>query len=339
MNILAVSKGDLLIYWNSIVIVLGALSGLALSLALCHDKKCSKAAVLAFFPFAFVFSLLIARIMNWYFFAEQYPSFVAAISDFTVGGFCVTGILFGSMLAGLIVKLMHLASFRNLMDTVAAGIALTISFIRLSALFGSTCHSKIIVTSPVFQRLPFAIASVDAAGNTVYRFATFFVAFILFALVALLTVGLFAKHRDDRLVKGAGNTGNVANIALVMCCAVEMVMDSTRGDSTALHFMLLSSINKYVNFVSVSMIIGAVCILVIFIHYLKYSHRAYGKKAHVLWLVLGFIICVAGVGGTEYCGQRFTGLHTLWHSSQAAFAALMVFIVYRAYKHCLADRD
>lgn len=339
MNIIAVSKGDLLIYWNSIVIVLGALSGLALSLALCHDKKCSKAAVFAFFPFAFVFSLFIARIMNWYFFAEQYPSFTAAVTDFTVGGYCVTGILFGSLLAGGIVKLMHLASFKNLMDTVAAGIALTISFIRLSAVFGSTCHSKIIITAPIFQRLPFAIGSEDAAGNMVYRFATFFVAFLLFGLVALLTVGFFAKHRDARLVKGAGNTGNVANMALIMCCAVEMVMDSTRSDSTALHFMLLSSLNKYVNFVSVSMIIGAICILIVFIHYLRYSHRAYGRKAHVIWLVLGFIVCVAGVGGTEYCGQRFTGLHTLWHSGQALFAALMILIVYRAYKHCLVERD
>lgn len=337
MNIIAVSKGDLLIYWNSIVIALGALSGLALSLALCHDRKCSKAAVLAFFPFAFVFSMFIARLMNWYFFAEQYPSLKAAMTDFTVGGFCVAGILFGTLIAGGIVSAMHLAGFKNLMDTVSAGIALTIAFIRLSAVFGSTCHSKIIITAPIFQRLPFAVGSVDAAGNMVYRFATFFVAFLLFTLVAIVSLVFFANHRDDKLVKGAGNSGNAANITLIMCCAVEMVMDSTRSDSTALHFMLLSSLNKYVNFVSVSMIIGAICILVVFIHYLRYSHRAYGRKAHVLPLVLGFVLGVAGVGGTEYCGQRFTGLHTLWHSGQAVFAVLMVLMVYRAYKHCLAD--
>lgn len=338
MSIIAISKGSLVIYWNSIVIALGAAAGLCLSLALCHDKKCSKAAVLTFFPFAYIFSLFISRIMHWYFVTENYASFAAAVTDFTVGGFCISGMFFGCMLAAALVSAMGLASFKNLLDTVSAGVALTIAFIRLSATFGATCHSKIGISSKLFQRLPFAVASTDAAGNTVYKFATFFVAFLLMLGATVFIICFFTSRRDKKLVRGAGDSGNVARLAFVLWGCIEMIMDSTRSDGVMLHFLLLKSINKYVSFISVAMIISAIAILIIFIHYMKWSFRGNGKTVGNFLLIGGFVASVAGIGAFEYLSQRYTSIQIQLHLAQAAFAALMFVVVYLSYAFCV-DKD
>ena len=75
MNAIAVSAGRLTVYWNSIVIILGLLSGLLLSLSLC-GKKCRASAVLCFYPLAAVFSVVFSRLIHWYSYMEQYLSLI-----------------------------------------------------------------------------------------------------------------------------------------------------------------------------------------------------------------------------------------------------------------------
>ena len=63
---------------------------------------------------------------------------------------CMLGALLGVWLAALIVKKLGFErSIARLLDAFAPGAALAVAFIRLSALFNSSCRSKIAVTTPV----------------------------------------------------------------------------------------------------------------------------------------------------------------------------------------------
>ena len=156
MNAIAVSAGRLTVYWNSIVIILGLLSGLLLSLSLC-GKKCRASAVLCFYPLAAVFSVVFSRLIHWYSYMEQYASFATAITDYGSGGYCITGILLGALLAGAIVRRLGLVwRVGSLFDAVIPGAVMSMAFIRLAGVFGTACRSKITVMLPILQKPPFS---------------------------------------------------------------------------------------------------------------------------------------------------------------------------------------
>lgn len=337
MNPIAIVDGSLVVYWNTIIIALGLGAGLMLSLALCRDKRCSKAAIFAFFPFVLGFSLVICRFLHWDCNLEMYPSFLSAMTNYRFGGFCIIGVVPAALLAGGIVRLLQLTdSVGNLLDTVAPGMTLSLAFVRLSAMFGNTCHSKVSIRSPFLQRLPFAVATVDAAGNTDYRFATFFASFLALLAVTVFLIAFFVARRDREMVSDAGNTGNVARLALVICCAIEIVLDSTRSDASVLHFALLKFLNKYVSFISLVMLLCAISILCVFIHYIKYSFKAGRGKLGNILLIVGFVLTVAGAGVSEYLVQRYTGMYVLYRTTQTISAILMILVVFTSYRRCVS---
>ena len=188
------------------------------------------------------------------------------------------------------------------------------------------------MTVPLLQRLPFAAASTDSAGNVSYKFATFFVSFLLLALLSLVLVWLCVHRRDIPMLRGMSRTGNVARLGLVLFAAIEIVLDSTRSDPVSIHFAFLTMFNKYVGFISVTMFVCAVCILCVFLHYFKGVKRSgTGRPAPLL---AGYIVSLIGVGASEYLVQRFTGMFMLYRSIQTLSAALMVFVVFRCYALC-----
>lgn len=340
MKAIAIVSGTLVVYWNSIIISLGLVAGLMLSLALCRDKRCSKAAIFMFFPFMLVFSLVICRFLHWDCNLEMYPSFAAAMTNYSFGGFSIFGVVLGALLAALIVRGLQLTdSIGNLLDTAVPGITLTLSFVRLSAMFGSSCHSKVPVTTPFLQRLPFAVEATDAAGNTDYRFATFFVGFIMFAVVTVILVCLFTAKRDTEMAAGAGKTGNIARLALVICGAIEIVLDSTRSDASMLHFALLKFLNKYVSFISLVMLLCAISILCVFVHYIKINFKAGKNKFVNVLLIIAFTLTVAGAGASEYLVQRYTGMYALYRSVQTVSAFFMIVVVMAAYSRSIVKSD
>ena len=335
MNPVAIFTGNLVVYWSSLVIALGIMACFALSLSLYTAHGGKAAAVWALLPLAVFFSVVFCRAIHWYCHMEQYAGFLSAFKDFSVGSYFVQGAIFGVLLAALLVKLMGLTdSTAELLDAAAPGLALCVAFIRLSALFDSTCRSKIIIETPALQHLPLASPMTSASGLVEYRFATFFVEFLIMLVVAVLLLRFYLRS-GDRPMKGGAPAGNTARMLLLVFSAVELVLNSTRYDSTFFHFTFLKGLNPYAGFISFAQLIAAVSILCILIHFSKRSVRANSLHPYH-WIMWGlWLMGLAAVGVSEYMVQRHGDWYLGCYGVMSLGSILITLIVYRMYKSCL----
>ncbi|MBO5556554.1 MAG: prolipoprotein diacylglyceryl transferase [Oscillospiraceae bacterium] len=339
MNPIAVYTGEITLYWSGIVITLGIAAGLALTLTLYPTDYRHNTAVWVMFPLALLFSVVFARAIHWYCHIEYYESFRSALTDFSTGSFCIPGVLLGTWLAALLVRLMHLTdNTGKLLDAAAPGMALILAIVRLSALFNASCRGKIVIEKAAFQRLPFAAALTDSAGNVGYRFATFFVEFLLLLVVMIILLIFFLNHRNDKLRGTRSRGGEVARWFLVLYGVVEVIMDSTRYDSHLMHFTLIKKLNPYACFISVGQVFAAITILCVLIHYLKLSVRSRGWRWYHIVLLLVYVGTLLGAGyWGEYMVQR-TGLYVRCYTIQGISLLVMVLVVLILYRTCLARR-
>ena len=332
MNEIAVFTGNITIYWSSVVICLGILSGLCMSLALYPMDHRHNTAVWVFFPFALVLSVVLSRLTHWYSHIEAYPSLTSALLDYSSGSYCIQGIILGVILAALLVRLLHLTpSAGELLDAVAPGLTLTLALIRLSSLFTTACRGRIVITDPAWQQLPWAVSWTDAAGNVEFRLATFFLEFLALLVVTVILCGFYFRHRQEELWEGYPNNGNVFRRFLLLVGIVEIIADSTRYDSALMHFFMLKRLNPYASFISIAQVFSAFCILLVFIHYMKISVRVNGFSWYHVLAILAFIGSLVGIGFFgEYRVQR-TGLYALcytWQGSSLLVLALTVILIY-----------
>ena len=338
MSSVAIYTGQITVYWSGIIIGLGVAMCLSMALALYPADGRHNAAVWVMFPFALFFSIVFARTIYWYCHIEQYTSIRQALLDYSTGSFCLPGVIIGTWLGALIVRMLRITdSAGRLLDAVAPGMALCIAIIRLSALFNSSCRSHIIITEKVFQRLPVAVAFTDSAGNVNYRFATFFVEFLLMLLVTIILIVFYCDHRNDKL-RGGNRGGNVARLFLLLYGAVEAVMDSTRYDSHLYHFTFLKNLNPYAPFVSIGQVFAAVTILCVLIHYLKESVRARGWKWYhvaLLLIYLGSLVAAGYLG--EYKVQR-TGMYARCYIIMTVSMLVMIWVPWVLYLTCRSKK-
>lgn len=338
MNIepIAVYSGNTVIYWSGVVIALGILAGFLLANALYTAHNGSGAAMWVMLPFAIVISVLLCRVLHWYCHEEQYVSFFQAITDYSGGSYCLPGILLGVPAGAAIAKGLGFSNSNGrMLDAVAPGLALTIALIRLSSLFNSSCHSKYVVEKKFFKRLPFGAPLTDSAGNADWRFATFFAEFILMLLVMILLLVVYYRLHNCKMKAPCSRDGNVFRLFLVYYGAITLVLDSTRNDSSFLHFPgILKVLNKFAGFVSFAQLVAALCILFVFIYYSKCS-RLSGSDAKRLLIWTGYIISLAMVGGCEYCVQRWSNMYKLCYLGQSVGAILMAFMVFIMYRSCV----
>ena len=334
MNEIAVFTGSVTIYWSSIIICLGIAAGLCLSLALYPMDHRHNTAVWAFFPIAAVLGVLLARLIHWYSHIEQYGSLLEAMTNYTNGGYCVQGVILGALFAALLVRLVRLTpTAGELLDAVAPGMALCLALIRLSSLFSTNCRGRIVINNYLYQQLPFAISWTDAAGNVEYRLATFFLEFLALLVVTVILCVFFFRHRSEPLWEGYPNEGNVARLFLILVGIVEFIADSTRYDSALMHFFLIKKLNPYASFISVTQIFTAVCILLVFIHYMRISVKTNGWRWFHILAILVFLACLVGAGFFgEYRVQR-TAQYVrcyLWQGGSLLVLALNVILIYRS---------
>ena len=334
MNEIAVFTGSITIYWSSIIICLGIAAGLCLTLALYPMDHRHNTAVWVFFPIAVVLSVLLSRIIHWYSHIEQYESLLASITDYSTGGYCVQGIILGCLFAALFVRLMRLTpSVGELLDAAAPGVAMVLALARLSSLFNTNCRARIVITNPLYQRLPFAVSWVDSAGNVEFRLATFFLEFLALLVVTALLLVFYFRHREEALWEDYPNTGNVARRFLILVGVVEIIADSTRYDSALMHFFLIKKLNPYASFISIAQVFSAVCILLVFIHYMRISVKTNGWSWYHFLAILLFIASLVGIGYMgEYRVQRTAQyvLCYLWQGGSLLVLALTVIGIYRS---------
>ena len=328
MNPIAFSIGSHAVYWSALIITLAAAACFTMTAALYTAHGGRGAAVWLLLPLAVLFSVLLSRLLHWYCHVEQYPGFVQAMTDYSSGGYVLTGALLGTALAAFAVRGLGLCrNLRRLFDCLAPGAALGIALIRLSALFDNSCRGKILVEQPQFQRLPLASAVSTVDGGVEYRFATFFVQFLVMLLVFFLLLRFFHKRRRWPMKAEQPRDGNVALMFLVWYSAVEIVTDSTRYDSS---FMPING------FVSMVQVVSGIALLAVLIVYTVRSLRANGRMG-LHWLLWGgFWLSIAGAGVLEYLVQRNWYLFCYPMMSLCCFFAVLV--IYRMYKSVCGRR-
>ena len=332
---IAACIGSTFLYWSGIIIAVGIAAGFLLSYSLytSHSGRGSGLWVMLFLTL--VIGLPASRLVHFYFNKEQYAGLLSAMTDYSGGSFWLPAALLAMLPAALLVHgLRFPGSAGEMLDAAAPGAALTVAMIRLSALFGTSCRSMILVTSPFFQRYPFADAVTDARGNAVYHFASFFVMALLMLLLMLVLLIFYFLHHADRMASPCSRSGNVARLFLVLYCAVELVLDSTRADSTYLNFSFLQFLNPYVSFVSLTQLFAAVAMLAVMIYYSRCSAAANGATLKWKILLVLWILALIGVGVSEYLVQRYTNRYALFYLTQSIFALLMAATVIIMYITC-----
>lgn len=339
-SVIAIYFGNTVIYWSSIIIVLGTLAGFCLAYAIYTSHSGRGSTMFVMFAFAIVFSVLISRLIHFYCHQEQYDSLFSAMTDFSGGSFFMPGVILGVWLAAAVTSTLGFASSpAHILDATVPGLALVFSFIRLSALFTTSCRGKITISTPSLRHLPLASAVTSASGTTEYRFATFFISAILFMLSAFLLISFYYRHHNDRMKAPCRRYGHVARRFIIYYGIIELVMDSTRNDSTFPYFSIVQTLNRFASFVSLTQLFAAISILAVFIWYSKRSVAANGRKAMhwILWVL--YTISLAGAGVSEYMVQRHGDMYAVFYTTMSVSALLMALTVILMYKSCRVKND
>lgn len=289
MDKIAYLGENAVIYWNSIVLTLGAMVAICFFLAFYLGKTGNLSAGFAAIPVALVLSLLAARFFHWYCRADSYESFTTAMTDHTTGGYALMGVFLGCFLTAALLRLLQLhKNLPEMLDAMALAGCAGIAVGRLASLFNSSDRGNVVS----FENLPFAYPVTNAVSGAVeYRLATFMIQAMV-ALVLFVALSLFYL-RGNR--KGNLREGDTTLIFLLIYGSSQVVLDSTRYDS--LFF-------RSNGFVSVVQVLGAVGLAY---SIFRFSRRMVKSRGFRFWQVLLWILIAAAMGGAgfmEYYVQR-----------------------------------
>ncbi len=299
MDKLAYIGANVSIYWNSVILTLAAATAVCFFLCFYLHKTGNALAGFAAVPVAIVLSVVFARFFHWYCRDDSYSSFLAAMTDYTSGGYALMGVFLGCFLTAVILRVTKLHdSLPGMMDCMCIAGSAGIAVGRLASFFNATDRGNVLesVTS-----LPFAWPVTNAvSGELEYRLATFVIQ-AMFAAVLFLSLVIFYFYGVDRRDR---KDGEVTLMFALFYGVSQVVLDSTRYDS--LFF-------RSNGFVSIVQVLGAVALAVVIVIFSVRLVKAGGFKfwyVLLFWLPLAALIGVAGF--MEYYVQR--------HGSEAVFA-------------------
>lgn len=289
MDKIAYLGENTVIYWNSIVLTLGAMVAICFFLAFYLGKTGNLSAGFAAIPVALVLSLLAARFFHWYCRADSYESFTTAMTDHTTGGYALMGVFLGCFLTAALLRLLQLhKNLPEMLDAMALASCAGIAVGRLASLFNSSDRGNVVS----FENLPFAYPVTNAVSGAVeYRLATFMIQAMV-ALVLFVALSLFYIQGNR---KGNLREGDTTLIFLLIYGSSQVVLDSTRYDS--LFF-------RSNGFVSVVQVLGAVGLAY---SIFRFSRRMVKSRGFRFWQVFLWILIAAAMGGAgfmEYYVQR-----------------------------------
>ena len=298
MDKLALISGEQFLYWNSIVYTLAAATAICFFLAFYLGKCANAVAGFAAVPVSIILGLVAARFFHWYCRADSYDGFLAAMTDYTSGGYALMGVFLGCFLTACVLRLIRLSrSLPEMLDCMAISSCAGIAVGRLASLFNSSDRGQVLEN---LKSLPFAYPVTNAVSGAVeYRLATF----MLQSLVALLLFAGLCLFYIRGNKRGNLKDGDTSLIFLLSYGASQVVLDSTRYDS--LFF-------RSNGFVSVVQVLGALGLgLAIFL----FSGRMVKNRGLKFWQFLLWIPIAAGIG----CGG-FMEYYVQRRGNEAAFA-------------------
>lgn len=289
MDKIAIIAGETVIYWNSIVLTLAAATAICFFLAFYIGKCGNAVAGFSAVPVSIVLSIVLARLVHWYSRSDSYGGFLAAMTDYTSGGYALLGVFAGCALTAALLRLIFLhRNLPEMLDCMSlAGLA-GITVGRLASFFNASNRGNVLEK---LTTLPFAWPVTNTvSGATEYRMATFliqaFVALVLFIVLSLFFVKGQRKELKD---------GDTCLIFLLVYGASQVVLDSTRYDS--LFF-------RSNGFVSIVQVFGALALALAIV---LFSVRMVKARGFQFWQVLLWIAIAALIGGAgfmEYYVQR-----------------------------------
>lgn len=288
-----------IIHWSFLMVALGGAVAVCLFLWLYTRQTQNWSGAAWMVILSCPLSVFFSRLIHWYCQYTSYESFSAAITDYSAGGYALAGVFAGCLLSAFILRLTkRIDNLGQLLDcaciTGAAGIAVG----RLACFFNADDRGMLLTE---ITRLPLASGTVSPiSGLEEFRLATFlFQAFcVLVLFLGLLHFYLLrcARSADYR-------HGEAFGIFMVIYCAMQAVLDSTRYDSLFL---------RSNGFVSLVQILCLVTLVVSLVVYSVRMIKAMGWNFGYVFLWLPALALLGGAGYMEYYVQR--------HGDQAAFA-------------------
>lgn len=298
------------IYWRSIIIALAALTAVLAAAAVRLWQKKGLIPLLFSLPVAIIFSIVCARFIHWYCRFESYESLAGAMQTLTGGGYSLIGVFLGTILACCLIRLLRVTDdLPALLDCLSPAAALGIAVGRFSELFSAADRGKILVSDPVFQRLPFGSAVTNTISGAVeWRFATFCVQAVWCAVILLILAAYWIAARRRK-------SGDVFLLFMLLYCLGQILLDSTRYDALFL---------RTNGFVSLEQIVCAVTVGAILAFLSVRAIRAGGFRGFYVPLWLLAVLGLGLVGGAEWFVQREGDRYLLAYSGMA-LGLLMVF--------------
>lgn len=288
MNQVAFILENATVYWYSVIVALSVLAGICFFMACCAHARISSLWAAVAVLLSLVLSLVFSRLIYWYCRPESFPNLLQALTTPASGRFALSGAFAGCALTALLLKKPS-GDLPKLLDCMSVAGCAAIALGRLGNFFTAFDRGQIMVE---MTSLPWAYPVLNAtSGEAEYRLATFMLQAIVAGILFLVLAGLFFSRWGKRSIPH----GYIALLFLMVYCASQVILDSTRYDSLYLRS------NGFISIVQIlSAIVLVLCIVIVAI-------RAVKKLGLQKWMILYWVI-LAGLFGLagymEYYVQR-----------------------------------
>lgn len=305
MEKIAFIIGETFLYWSPLILAVAVFCAVCMFLGLYIGTAGKSVGAFLTVPLALAFSLVLGRLVHWYCRPDSYASFAAAMTDYSSGGYALTGVFAGCLLAACAMRCVGLVeNLPQTLDCMALSGALGMGVGRLNHLYNALDRGMVVQS---VKSLPLVYPVENAvSGEPEYRLATFMlqsiVAFVLFGV--LLAFFMITRKKDS--------WGDTALLFLLGHGASQILLDSTRYDSLFL---------RSNGFVSMVQILGAVAVVIAVVVFSVRLVRWRGWKWWYLGLWAGIAGFLTGAGFMEYFVQRRSNqADTFYHIMTACLA-------------------
>ncbi len=304
MNQVAFVLEDFTLYWYSLILALSVAAGICFFMACCANRGISALYGAGTVLLSLGLGLLFSRLLYWNCRADSFKTLFQALTTPSSTSFALAGAFLGCGTTALIMKKRSGGLFK-LMDCFSVAGCGAIALGRLGNFFTSFDRGPIVTE---LTSLPWAYPVLNStSGFPEYRFATFLFQAVLAGALFLVLSVLFFSRRTRRVMAD----GDITLLFLMVYCASQIILDSTRYDSLYLR------INGFVSMVQILAAVGLAASIILFA-WKAAKARGITKGMVAAWIAIAALF--GGAGYMEYFVQR--------HGNLAFFA-------YGIMEHCL----